>query len=50
MMMMMMITDTAIPIKKPYIIIRDNEVRTRMVIDAAISGGRNIMKMKPSGF
>ena len=41
MMMMMIIT---IPNNKPDIIIRDNEKGTFMLIDFAISGGRNAIK------
>jgi len=36
-------TDRTIP-NKPYIIIRDNEKGTRMLIDGAISGDRNVIK------
>jgi hypothetical protein len=39
-------TDKAIPNNKPDIIIRDNEQRTRMLIDFAISGDRNVIKKK----
>jgi hypothetical protein len=37
-------TDRTIPNNKPDIIIRDNEKRTCMLIDAAISGDRNVIK------
>jgi len=37
-------TNRTIPNNKPDIIIRDNEKRTCMLIDAAISGGRNVIK------
>jgi hypothetical protein len=37
-------TDRTIPNNKSDIIIRDNEKGTRMLIDAAISGGRNVIK------
>ena len=37
-------TDRTIPNNKPDIIIRDNEKGTCMVIDAAISGDRNVIK------
>ena len=37
-------TDRAIPNNKPDIIIRDNEMRTCMLIDVAISGDRNVIK------
>ena len=33
-----------IPNNKPDIIIRDNEARTYMLIDVAISGDRNVIK------
>ena len=36
--------DRAIPSNKPDIIIRDNEKRTCMLIDVAISGHRNVIK------
>jgi len=36
-------TDRTIP-NKPYIIIRDNEKGTCMLIDGAISGDRNVIK------
>jgi len=35
---------------KPDIIIRDNEKRTYMLIDVAISGDRNVIKKKPRKF
>jgi len=37
-------TDRTIPKNKPDIIIRDNEKGTCMLIDAAISGDRNVIK------
>jgi hypothetical protein len=37
-------TDRTIPNNKPDIIIRDNEKRTCRLIDAAISGDRNVIK------
>jgi len=37
-------TDRTIPNNKPDIIIRDNEKRTCMLIDVAISGERNVFK------
>jgi len=37
-------TDRIIPNNKPDIIIRDNEKRTCMLIDVAISGERNVIK------
>ena len=37
-------TDRTIPNNKPHIIIRDNEARTCMLIDVAISGDRNVIK------
>ena len=37
-------TDRTIPSNKPDIIIRDNEKRTCMLIDVAISGARNVIK------
>ena len=37
-------TDRTIPNYKPDIIIRDNEKRTCMLIDVAISGDRNVIK------
>jgi len=37
-------TDRTIPNNKPDIIIRDNEKRTSMLIDVAISGDRNVIK------
>jgi hypothetical protein len=39
-------TDRAIPNNKPDIIIRDNEKRTCMLIDVAISRGRNVIKKR----
>jgi len=43
-------TDRPIPNNKPDIIISDNENGTCMLIDAAISGDRNVMKKKPRRF
>jgi hypothetical protein len=37
-------TDRTIPNNKPDIVIRDNEKRTCMLIDVAISGDRNVIK------
>jgi hypothetical protein len=37
-------TDRTIPNNKPDVIIRDNEKRTCMLIDVAISGDRNVIK------
>ena len=37
-------TDRTIPNNKPDIIIRDNEKRTRILIDVAIPGDRNVIK------
>jgi hypothetical protein len=37
-------TDRTIPNNKPDIIIRDNEKRTCMLVDIAISGDRNVIK------
>jgi len=37
-------TDRSIPNSKPDIIIRDNENGTRVLIDVAISGDRNVIK------
>jgi hypothetical protein len=37
-------TDRTIPSNKPDIIIRDNEKGTRMLLDVAISGDRNVIK------
>jgi hypothetical protein len=39
-------TDRTISINKPDIIIGDNEKGTCMLIDAAISGHRNVIKKK----
>ena len=39
-------SDRTIPNNKPDIIIRDNEKGTCMLIDVAISGGRNVIKKK----
>jgi len=38
-------TDRTIPSNKPDIIIRDNEKRTCMLIDVAISGDRNVINL-----
>jgi hypothetical protein len=43
-------TDRTTPNNKPDIIIRDNEKGTCMLIDAAISGDRNVIKKKPRRF
>jgi hypothetical protein len=42
--------DRTIPNNKTDIIIRDNEKRTCMLIDVAISGDRNVIKKKPRKF
>jgi len=39
-------TDRTIPNNKPGIIIRDNEKRTCMLIDVAVSGDRNVIKKR----
>ena len=39
-------TDRTIPNNKPDITIRDNEKGTCMLIDVAISGDRNVVKME----
>ena len=39
-------TDRTSPNNKPDIIIRDNEKRTCMLIDVAISGDRNMIKKR----
>jgi len=39
-------TDRTIPSNKPDIIIRDNEKGTYMLIGAAISGDRNVIKKR----
>jgi len=39
-------TDRTIPNHKPDIIIRDNEKRTCMLTDVAVSGDRNVIKKK----
>jgi len=39
-------TDRTIPNNKPDIVIRDNEKRTCMLIDVAISGDRNVIKKR----
>jgi hypothetical protein len=43
-------TDRTIPNNKSDIIICDNEKRTCMLIDVAISGDRNVIKKKPRKF
>ena len=43
-------TDRTTPNNKPDIIIRDNEKRTCMLIDVAISGDRNVIKKKSRKF
>jgi hypothetical protein len=43
-------TDRTIPIKRPGIIIRDNEKRTCMLIDVAIPGERNVIKKEVDKF
>jgi hypothetical protein len=43
-------TNRTIPINKPDIIIRDNENRTCMLIDVAISGDRNVIKKEAEKF
>jgi hypothetical protein len=43
-------TDRTIPNNKPNIIIRDNEKRTYMFIDVAVSEDRNVKKKKPRRF
>ena len=43
-------TDRTIHNNKPDIIIRDNEKRTCMLIDVAIPGDRNVIKLKPRRF
>jgi hypothetical protein len=43
-------TDRTILNSKPDIIIRDNEKRTCMLLDVAISGDRNVIKKKPRKF
>jgi hypothetical protein len=43
-------TDRTIPINKPDIIIRDNEKRTCMLIDVAISGHKNMIKKEAEKF
>jgi hypothetical protein len=37
-------TDRTMPDNESYIIIRDNEKRTRLLLDIAVSGERNIIK------
>ena len=43
-------TDRTIPNNKPNIIIRDNQKRTCMLIDVAISGDRNVIKKEDEKF
>jgi hypothetical protein len=43
-------TDRTIPKNKPDIIVRDNEKRTCMLIDVAISGDRNVIKKEAERF
>ena len=43
-------TDRIIPNNKPDIIIRDNEKRTCMLIDVAISGDSNVIKKEAEKF
>jgi hypothetical protein len=43
-------TDRTIPNNKPDITIRDDEKRTCMFIDTAISGNRNVILKKPRRF
>jgi hypothetical protein len=43
-------TDRTIRNNKPDIIIRDNEKRTRMLIDVAISGDRNVIRKEAKKF
>jgi len=43
-------TDRTIPNNKPDTIISDNEKRTCMLIDVAISGDRNVIKKKSRKF
>ena len=43
-------TDRTIPSNKQDIIIRDNEKRTCMLIDVAISGDRNMIKKEAQKF
>jgi hypothetical protein len=43
-------TDRTIPDNKPEIMIRDNEKGTHMLIDAAISGDRNVIKKEAEKF
>jgi len=37
-------TDRSVPNNRPHIIMRDNERRIYMLLDVAISGGRNVIK------
>jgi len=43
-------TDRTTPNNKPYIIIRDNELGTCVLIDVAISGDRDVIKKKLTRF
>jgi hypothetical protein len=43
-------TDRTVSNNKPDIKIRDNEKRTRMLIDVTISGDGNVIKKKPRIF
>jgi hypothetical protein len=43
-------TDRTIPNNKPDIIVRDNEKRTCLLIDAVISGDRNVIKKEAEKF
>ena len=43
-------TDRTITNNKPYIIIRDNEKRTCILIDVAISGDSNVIKKQAKKF
>jgi hypothetical protein len=42
-------TNITIPNNKPDIVIRDDEKRTCMLIDVAISGNRNVIKKGSQG-
>ena len=44
------VEDRTNPSNKPDIIIRDNEKRTCMLIDVAISGDRNVIKKETEKF
>ena len=43
-------THRSIPNNKPDIIVRDNKQGTRMLIDVAISGDRNVIKKEAEKF